>query len=188
MKILYLGPHSPLVDFLGKVTRTEDPISDFGSADFVVSYGYRHIIKNKEELKRMDGRAVNLHISYLPWNRGADPNLWSWVENSPKGVSIHYIDEGIDTGDIVAQSLVSMDDCETLVSSYLALHTAVQRLFRDYWPSIKLGTCQRKPQSWSGTYHRISDRENVHIPNGWETRVSDLRYSDSGDRRVFGVA
>ena len=39
---------------------------------------------------------VNLHISYLPFNRGSHPNYWSFVENTPKGVSIHEIDEQIE--------------------------------------------------------------------------------------------
>jgi len=36
----------------------------------------------------------------------ADPNVWSFIEKTPKGVSIHYLDAGIDTGDIIAQKLV----------------------------------------------------------------------------------
>ena len=38
-----------------------------------------------------------MHISYLPFNRGAHPNYWSFKDNSPKGVTIHFIDNGIDT-------------------------------------------------------------------------------------------
>ena len=46
---------------------------------------------------------INLHISYLPYNKGAHPNFWSWVKNTPKGVSIHLISEKIDAGDIIFQ-------------------------------------------------------------------------------------
>ena len=42
-------------------------------------------------------------MSYLPWNRGADPNFWSILEDTPKGVTIHIMDESIDTGDILYQ-------------------------------------------------------------------------------------
>jgi len=38
----------------------------------------------------------------LPYNKGSHPNFWSFIENSPKGVSIHEIDEGIDTGKLIA--------------------------------------------------------------------------------------
>jgi methionyl-tRNA formyltransferase len=59
-------------------------------ADFIVSYGYRYMLR-----RPIIGTvpAINLHISYLPWNRGADSNLWSWIDGTPKGVTIHDIDE-----------------------------------------------------------------------------------------------
>ena len=56
-------------------------------------------------LDQINYRAINLHISYLPWNRGADPNLWSAV-GMPKGVTIHYINDGFDTGDILFQKAI----------------------------------------------------------------------------------
>src|SRR5687768_13309593 len=70
--------------------------------DFVVSFGYRYIIPARY-IDHYRGRMVNIHISLLPWNRGSDPNFWSWFDRTPKGVSIHAIDPGIDTGDVLAQ-------------------------------------------------------------------------------------
>jgi methionyl-tRNA formyltransferase len=176
MNILYLGPQSPLVDFLSMETvrRTEEPISDFGNADFVISYGYRHIIRNKKELKRMDGRAINLHISYLPWNRGADPNLWSWIEGTPKGVSIHCLDAGVDTGDILCQALVPFTGEETLASSYAKLQAAMQGLFMENWVLIRTGNCPRIAQQ-GGSLHRVKDKARIALPHGWNTKVSALR-------------
>ena len=75
--------------------------------DFIVSYGYQYRL-SKRVLDQINYRAINLHISYLPWNRGADPNLWSAVEDTPKGVTIHYIDDGFDTGDILFQKAINM--------------------------------------------------------------------------------
>ena len=64
-----------------------------------------------------------MHISLLPWNRGYHPNIWSFLEDTPKGVTIHYINEGIDTGDIIVQKEIVIDeDKETLKSSYEILH------------------------------------------------------------------
>ena len=47
---------------------------------------------------------VNLHPALLPWNRGADPNVWSIVERTPAGATLHWMDAGVDTGDIIAQA------------------------------------------------------------------------------------
>ena len=56
--------------------------------DKIISYSYRYIIA-KEMIDFMPTSIVNLHISYLPWNRGASPNFWSFIEDTPKGVTIH---------------------------------------------------------------------------------------------------
>jgi len=110
-KILFLGPEdSPLITWLTEqgeqVIQTADKLTlEFLGKErflFVVSYGYRYII-TKDILDEFPDRAINLHIAYLPWNRGADPNFWSFVYGTPKGVTIHYLNEGVDTGDIIVQ-------------------------------------------------------------------------------------
>jgi methionyl-tRNA formyltransferase len=70
--------------------------------DIIVSYNYKHILS--EDIVD-EWYAINLHISYLPWNRGYYPNVFSFIDNTPKGVTIHKIDEGIDTGDITGKRL-----------------------------------------------------------------------------------
>ena len=60
-------------------------------------------------LKNSKNNIINLHISYLPYNRGAHPNFWSFVENTPSGVSIHQVDSGIDTGKIVIQKQINFN-------------------------------------------------------------------------------
>jgi methionyl-tRNA formyltransferase len=143
--------------------------------EMVVSHGYRHILK-REVLDVVRDRAVNLHIAFLPWNRGADPNLWSWIEGTPKGVTIHYLDDGIDSGDVIAQRQVDFNDGETLATSYARLQVEMLALFREKWPEIKAGLCGRSPQSGSGTFHRVADRARVEhlLVAGWDTPVSLL--------------
>ena len=82
------------IDFLKK--------KDF---DLIISYNYKYII-TKDIIAHYPNKIINLHISYLPWNRGAYPNVWSILKNTPKGVSIHLIDQSIDTGDILFQKEV----------------------------------------------------------------------------------
>ena len=134
MNILLLGPYrKDIIDFLSsfgdKVTTTEAPLTDDSEylckTDFIISYGYRHILK-KEILDRFPNKAINFHISLLPWNRGADPNLWSFIENTPKGVTIHYLDYGIDTGDILAQQEVNYVSEDTLRISYERLSKTIE--------------------------------------------------------------
>ena len=73
--------------------------------ELIVSYTYRYIISD-EIISCVSGNAVNIHISYLPWNRGSNPNQWSMIDDTPKGVSIHYMTTKLDQGDILAQRMV----------------------------------------------------------------------------------
>lgn len=181
MRILYLGPETSLVEFLradgNEVVVSQDAITveSVDGIDFLVSFGYRHIIK-RDVLESLQGKAINLHVSYLPWNRGADPNLWANIEGTPNGVTIHYIDEGIDTGDIIAQRMMTFDRDDTLATSYNKLKLAIKELLRENWLAIKTGACGRKPQRGVGTYHKVADRKRVEnmLRDGWDTKLDSI--------------
>ncbi|RLC98423.1 MAG: formyl transferase [Chloroflexi bacterium] len=179
MNLLYLGLPSPLIGWLEchgiNVTQSEDRISNPAGFAFIVSYGYRHIIK-REVLDLFKDRAINLHISYLPWCRGADPNFWSFMEGTPCGTTIHYLDENMDTGDIIVQERVLMASNETFASSYRKLHESVQGMFKETWDQIANGTCSRRPQPKGGSLHWSKDIEPLRhlLTSGWNTPLSDL--------------
>ena len=70
-----------------------------------------------------------MRISFLPWNKGAHPNFWSFYENTPKGVSIHLIDKGIDTGPIIYQKIVKFSkNEETFEQTYSVLKNEIEDL------------------------------------------------------------
>jgi methionyl-tRNA formyltransferase len=185
MRILFLGyAESQVIDFLltegNEVYRigpdekiTLEKISGI-APDFIVSYGYRKIIG--ADIVRTFPNIINLHISMLPWNRGADPNFWSFVEDTPKGVTIHYLDEWIDRGDIIAQREVSFPRDATLRTSYNGLRLEVEQLFRETWPAICAGTCNRKKQEGRGSRHAKGDIEQFShlLSDGWDTPIMVL--------------
>ena len=184
MNVLMLGPMRPtLVSFIASqgdnVRCTEGKIIAEGQlvewADFLVSYGYRHIIK-PEVLRHFPRRAINLHIAYLPYNRGADPNLWSFLEDTPKGVTIHFIDRGLDTGDILVRREIPHRPEDTLRTSYERLTDAIELLFMQAWPDIRAGKMTAVPQPEGGTSHKMSDREAFDslLTMGWDTPVALL--------------
>lgn len=145
-------------------------------ADYIVSFGYRHIIK-EPHLSFYSGRMINIHISVLPWNRGADPNFWSWFDVTPKGVTIHAIDGGIDTGHILVGSQIKeFPNDTTLRSSYNHLILAAGALFRASWGNIRDGKTSPKPQEESGSYHKKSDLEPwwPKLSAGWDTPVREV--------------
>ena len=187
-KILLLGSNSDyqkdILDFLErknnkvkfyskKISADDTKLNEF---DFLISFGYRYII-SEAVLNKFKPNAINLHISYLPWNRGADPNLWSFIEDTPKGVTIHEIDEGIDTGDIIFQKEIVLNTNETLASSYEKLQSEIVKLFKENWFKIVSNDFKRLKQSGRGSFHSISDGRKFlqSLPLGWNTKVSDIK-------------
>lgn len=146
--------------------------------DFLISYNYMHIIK-KDVLGIMKNRAINLHISLLPWNKGANPNIWSFLKDTPKGVTVHIIDEGVDTGAILLQKeLYFCEEKETLSSSYESLNKELQELFISNWDRVKNMEIVPSPQPQGGNVHYKKDFERIrHIlgEEGWDIRVSELK-------------
>lgn len=182
MKILYLGPDNRLVEWLrlgNEVMRTEEPLAPTAfqtvKPDFVVSYGYRHILKFPLIGSPASPKAVNLHIGYLPYNRGADPNIWSIIDGTPKGVTIHEIDSGIDTGRIITQRLVDINDSMTLKEAYELLKTSIESLFMNHWELIKSGKYMSYRQG--PTSHTTKDRNKFAyaMGEGWDTKISDFK-------------
>jgi len=174
MRVLLLSPYENFKTPDGDTFhRINHPINECVGYDFIVSYGYRYIIP-EEVLNSMKGKAINLHISYLPFNRGADPNLWSFIDDTPKGVTIHQLAKGIDTGDILVQKTVKVFDNDTLKTVYNRLRTTIEELFYECWDDIKQGNIKPIPQS---TYHRAKDKEQVMklLNEGWDTPISELR-------------
>lgn len=188
MKVLLLGSDNPECEKLLSYLRAQGEDTVFSSEkmtpekaraiapDIIVSYNFRYILKpDVFALPRLG--TINLHVSYLPWNKGAHPNFWSHLEGTPKGVTIHYIDAGVDTGDIIAQRLVDFSDDDTLKTSYEKLHYAIQRLFAEYWPVIKAGTAPRMNQEGEGTVHRMKEKERFDVllqERGYDTPIKVL--------------
>jgi methionyl-tRNA formyltransferase len=139
------------------------PNEDF---DFIVSYGYRHIVRGPL-LSRLGSRMANLHISYLPWNRGSNPNFWSWYCDTPKGVTLHFVDEGIDTGPIIARMEANdFSPNSTHDSSYNHLHFLAGLLFLQTWPRLRRGECIPLENDWKNSGSVQTQRDLADVLGG----------------------
>jgi methionyl-tRNA formyltransferase len=126
-------------------------------ADLGLSVLFKHWLK-KEALSVFSKGAVNLHPSYLPYNRGVYPNVWSILEGTQAGATLHYMDEGLDTGDIIAQRKVATDPWDTGETLYRKLEREALTLFKEIWPAVKAGKAPRTPQKKNeGTAHTFAD-------------------------------
>lgn len=145
--------------------------------DFIISFGYRHIIK-ADIIDKFINKIINLHISLLPYNKGADPNLWSYIENTPKGVTIHYMDKGLDTGDIIVQKEVEDNiETDTLKTSYYRLINEIVLLFNNNIENILKGNIKGEKQKENGTTHYLRDKNKfLYLLNqyGYDTPVKTI--------------
>jgi methionyl-tRNA formyltransferase len=175
MKVVVLSPYPETLAATLKASGDKMVPLDDTEAAWLVSYGWGKMVPGTV-LERFPRRAVNLHISMLPWNRGADPNLWSWVDDTPKGATLHLMTGKLDGGDIIAQQPINwrLSDRVTLASTYADLRTAAEGLFAYAWPRIRHGRFTAHPQAPGGSYHRAADKESVPLPAGWATPVTQL--------------
>jgi len=154
-----------------KVIHSSGKISWEDEFDLIICFGYRHII-NKEQICKSSGPIINLHVSYLPWNKGAHPNFWSHYECTPSGVTIHEIDSGIDTGNIIYQRYVNFKEKEdTFALTYKRLLFEIEDLFNKNIDSILSKNWNSKPQRRIGTTHKVADLPKLF--KGWDSNIQD---------------
>ncbi|MUV85128.1 formyl transferase [Natronomonas sp. CBA1123] len=156
-------------------TREQLSVVESVKPDYLVSCGYRHIVP-EEVLSIPSEGCLNLHPAYLPYNRGANPNVWSIVDGTPAGVTLHYMDPGIDTGNIIARRTVETDFSDTGKDLYERLGDAQVELFQDVWPDIvEKNVDVIEQDADAGTYHETSDFKDLcHLDPHEEVKVKEL--------------
>ncbi len=155
------------------------PKEEFGDEwDLGISVHYSHILK-KEHIEKFTHGVINIHPSLLPHGRGADPCLWSLFDGKPCGITIHWVDEGIDTGNILFQLPVEPSLLETGQSLYSKLISYYKHIFPVFWMSFHEGIKQgNKPlgkvQPKLDQTYKTAKRSHLPVKVGHNTRVSEL--------------
>ncbi len=98
--------------------------------DLVVLAGFMRILKG-EFLRAFADRVINIHPSLLP----SFPGLEAWKQALDYGVkvtgcTVHFVDQGIDSGAIIAQQTVPVHDNDTAAT----LHARIQQVEWDLYP------------------------------------------------------
>ena len=100
--------------------------------DLIVLAGFMRILKG-EFLRAFEGRVINIHPSLLP----SFPGLEAWKQALDYGVkvtgcTVHFVDQGIDTGAILGQRAVPVLDGDTVST----LHERIQQAERVLYPAV----------------------------------------------------
>ncbi len=107
--------------------------------DLVVLAGFMRILKG-EFLREFEGRVVNVHPSLLP----SFPGLQAWRQALDHGVkvtgaTVHYVDQGVDSGPVIAQKPVPIMDDDTPESLHERIQIVEQRIYPEAIGAIASG-------------------------------------------------
>jgi len=119
---------------------------------------------------------INLHSAFLPYNGGWHTNVWPIIDGTPAGVTVHYIDPGVDTGDIIAQRRIPVEPTDTGGSLHEKITRDQVELFKEIWPLLREGRNSRTPQDLSkATLHRkaeVAEISRIYLDRTYQ--ASDL--------------
>ncbi|WP_223066472.1 methionyl-tRNA formyltransferase [Paenibacillus caui] len=124
--------------------------------DLIVTAAYGQILP-KAVLELPKFGCLNVHGSLLPKYRGGAP-IQRAIINGEKdtGITLMYMAEGLDTGDMIAKTVVPIEADDTSGSVFEKLSVAGAQLLREQLPLILEGRADRIPQN---------DAESTYAPN-----------------------
>ncbi len=130
--------------------------------DLIVAMHYGVIFK-KPLLDVAPMGAVNIHPTRLPRGQGMTPSCWHMLMGDNKNwITLHWIDEGIDTGPVIAQGWVEITPDETGHDSTNKLLHEGHRIFAESLPLIREGVAPRIPQDQIPGVERLYYRWQPH--------------------------
>jgi methionyl-tRNA formyltransferase len=114
---------------------------------------------------------LNLHPSRLPHYRGPEPIFWQLRDGvNPVGVTVHWMSEALDKGDIAAQSDVPLPDGEDWRSIERRCAERGGSLMVDVLDRLETGQIKRRPQPAGGSYQPMPSADDFAIDLGWQAR------------------
>lgn len=144
------------------------------SPDVIVVAAFGQIIP-KEILELPRYGCINVHASLLPKYRGAAPIQWAVIDGEKEsGVTLMRMDEGLDTGDMIARTVIPLAEDETGGSLFDRLSEAGAKLLTDTLPLVEQGKVQYEPQPRESPtpYARMMTRELGRID--WNRPAAEL--------------
>jgi methionyl-tRNA formyltransferase len=144
-------------------------------ADMIVAMHYGVIFK-KPLLDCAPKGAVNIHPTRLPRGQGMTPSCWHMFMGDDKNwITLHWIDEGIDTGPIIAQGYIDILPTDTGHDSTNKLLDEGYRIFKEKLPLLREGNAPAIPQDEIEGVEMLYYRwqpENARIP--WSKSAEEV--------------
>lgn len=114
---------------------------------------------------------LNYHPSLLPAHRGPEPLFWTFrAGESRAGVTIHFMDEGFDTGDVAAQAQLDLPDGISGAATERMCATLGGKLVVAALRDLAAGTLARQPQAPGGSREPSPGAGDFRVDAGWTAR------------------
>jgi methionyl-tRNA formyltransferase len=160
--IMHAAAMEPAEPMTGAIRRVQN-INDATSIEMIREANPKIVIVNgtrilkQATLQGCNATFINTHQGITPRYRGAHGAYWALYENNPSqcGVTIHVVDQGIDTGNIISQALVEPGPEDSFVTyPYLQTAVALPILIEAIHKALA-GTLKSRPISGSSAvwYH-----------------------------------
>lgn len=129
-------------------------------------------------LALVKGQAFNIHAALLPKNRGPNPLQWALIHGDDvTGITLHMMDEGFDTGSIIAQESIHIAPNDTWV-------TLAQRVSDHMGPFIG----RHLPALLTGHWNAImQDIRNARINPRISKESFAIDFSSMSDKQVYDL-
>ena len=122
--------------------------------DMICSIYYRYLIK-PDIIDAVNGKIFNLHPALLPKYRGCSSLTWAIINGEEEcGFTYHYIDAGCDTGNIILQKAVKIEDFDTQLTLYNRVMFESMQYFLDVVQAVKKGYEGEKQEGTVTFYKR----------------------------------
>ena len=130
--------------------------------DIIISVASSQVFK-KRLLALPPRGCINVHSALLPRGRGMLPSFWVlFNEKVETGVTIHYMDESLDSGDIILQEQIGIEPADTQHSIILKTKKIGARLLLKAIENIEGGAVERSPNDFSqASYFSFPTREEA---------------------------
>lgn len=144
-----VGPGFQSPDFIAKLRDLK--------LDYIFGIHFPYLVP--ESVLAVSGNGfLNLHPAYLPFNRGWHAPTWSILDGTPSGATLHFMDKGLDTGDIIHRKELQVVESDTADALYQKLKKIEFDVFKEAWPQLLSGKITRIPQDpAAGSFRKRRD-------------------------------
>jgi methionyl-tRNA formyltransferase len=129
------------------IFESPDQLFQLESIDYLISVQF-HQILSQEHINTAQKLAINLHMAPVPEYRGCNQFSFAIIDGATEfGTTLHVMEQGIDSGDILFENRFPLSSSETVASLHEKTSQASIQLFTTSLPLLLKGKFERTPQS-----------------------------------------